>query len=141
MEMTIVQSGDIFIAERTGSLKWYSPKTGEVKVVEKFDVSVRNKGISRETGLLGVTADPNFMKNGWLYVYYSPSKPEEHRLSRFTFRAGKLADEKILLSIPQSREEGVCHEGGSLAFDGKGNLFLSTGDNSNPFAATHGESA
>lgn len=135
MEIAVVPTGDIFIAERTGALKWYSPKTGETKVVKEFEVSLKEKGFSRETGLLGVTVDPDFLKNGWLYCYYSPKKPEEHRLARFTFKAGKLSDEKILLQIPQSRENGVCHEGGSLSFDSKGHLFLSTGDNTNPFAS------
>ena len=139
MEMTLVKSGDVFIVERTGALKWYSPKTGEVKEIKKFDVSVLHQEgkekLSRETGLIGITADPNFMKNGWMYLYYSPKSEEIHRLSRFTFKAGELSDEKVLLEISQTRENGVCHEGGSLAFDSKGDLFLSTGDNTNPFAA------
>lgn len=133
MEMTVLPTGDVFMAERTGALKWYSPTKGEVKLVHKFEVSLKDGGKSRETGLLGITADPNFMKNGWIYVYYSPVKPEVHRLSRFTFKTGTLKDEKILLQVEQSREDGVCHEGGSLAFDRKGNLFLSLGDNTNPF--------
>ncbi|GHC46139.1 PQQ-dependent sugar dehydrogenase [Roseibacillus persicicus] len=133
MEIAVLPTGDVFIAERTGALKWYSPKSGETKVVEEFEVSVKQGGKSRETGLLGVTADPNFMKNGWVYCFYSPVKPEVHRLSRFTFKQGKLSDERMMLEVPQSREEGVCHEGGSLAFDSKGNLFLSLGDNTNPF--------
>ncbi|MGJ8725113.1 MAG: PQQ-dependent sugar dehydrogenase [Roseibacillus sp.] len=139
MEIAVLPTGDVFIAERTGALKWYQPESGETVVVKEFDVAVREKKkgkwVSRETGLLGITADPNFMKNGWIYCYYSAERKEEHRLARFTFKAGKLGDEKILLSIPQSREEGVCHEGGSLAFDTEGNLFLSTGDNTNPFAS------
>ena len=132
MEMTVVPSGDIFIAERKGELKWYSPKTEEVKVVKTFKVSVKKGKLSRETGLLGITADPDFTENGWLYCYYSPKTEEVHRLVRVTFKAGEISDEKILLTIPQSRKEDVCHEGGSLAFDGEGNLFLSTGDNTNP---------
>ncbi|MDP0491715.1 MAG: PQQ-dependent sugar dehydrogenase [Verrucomicrobiota bacterium JB023] len=133
MEITVLPTGDVFIVERTGGLKWYSPKTEETKLVKTFDVSVRRKGISRETGLLGITHDPDFMRNGWIYCYYSPKKEEAHFLSRFTFKAGELRDEKILLKVPQSRKEGVCHEGGSLAFDGQGHLFLSTGDNTCPF--------
>ncbi|WP_411826884.1 PQQ-dependent sugar dehydrogenase [Luteolibacter sp. AS25] len=133
MEMAIVASGDIFITERTGALKWYSPKSGEVKLVKQFEVSVKTGDKSRETGLLGITAHPNFMKNGWIYVYYSPKKEEIHRLSRFTFKQGEISDEKVMLEISQTREKKVCHEGGSLAFDGSGNLFLSTGDNTNPF--------
>ena len=45
-----------------------------------------------------------------------------------------LASEKIVLRVPVQREV-CCHEGGSLAFDAAGNLFLSTGDNTNPFAS------
>lgn len=133
MEMTVLPTGDVFIAERTGALKWYSPSKKEVKLIKHFEVSVKQGDKSRETGLLGITSDPNFMKTGWVYVYYSPIKPEVHRLSRFTFKAGALNDEKILLEVEQTRENGVCHEGGSLATDNKGNLFLSLGDNTNPF--------
>ena len=136
MEIAVVPNGDVLIAERTGALKWYQAKTGETKVLKQFEVSVRSqKKFSRETGLLGVTCDPNVLKNGWVYCYYSPKKPEEHRLSRFTLSKGVLKDEKVLLRIPQTRKEGVCHEGGSLAFDRAGHLFISTGDNTNPFAS------
>ena len=124
MEIAVLPTGDVFIAERTGALKWFEPGSGETKMVKQFEVSVKKGDFSRETGLLGVTADPHFLKNGWIYCYYSPPKPEEHRLARFTFRGGKLSQEKILLRIPQSRESGVCHEGGSLAFDSEGNLSL-----------------
>lgn len=135
MDIAVLPNGHVFIAERTGALKWYAPDSGEVKVLKQFEVSVKVGNKSRETGLLGITADPNFMKNGWIYVYYSPLDEEEHRLARFTFKAGVLKDEKILLKVEQSRADGVCHEGGSLAFDQKGNLFLSLGDNTNPFQA------
>ncbi|MEM9080597.1 MAG: PQQ-dependent sugar dehydrogenase [Verrucomicrobiota bacterium] len=136
MEMAVLPTGDVFIAERTGALKWFKPETGEVALIKQFEVSVKTENLSRETGLLGVTAHPDFMKNGWVYVYYSPKSPEEHRLSRFTFRSGTLGDEKVMLRVSQSREKGVCHEGGSLAFDGQGNLFLSLGDNTNPFKSS-----
>lgn len=135
MEIAVVPNGDVFIAERKGALKWYSAENQVIKTVKQFDVSVKNGNVSRETGLLGITADPDFTHNGWLYVYYSPKTPAEHMLARVTFEAGEIKDEKVLLRIPQSRGQDVCHEGGSIAFDGIGNLFLSTGDNSNPFAA------
>jgi len=133
MEIAVLPNHDIFIVERTGALKWFSQETGETKVVEEFDVSLRKGSFSRETGLLGIALDPNFIKNGWIYCYYSPREKEEHRLSRFNFKRGKLSREKVLLKIPQTREGNVCHEGGSLAFDSEGNLFISTGDNTCPF--------
>lgn len=133
MEITVLPNNHIFIVERTGALKWFNPQSGEVKLVKKFDVAVRKKEVARETGLLGIAADPNFMRNGWLYCFYSPKKTEEHRVSRFTFRAGKLSDEKILLEYAQTRGGNTCHEGGSLAFDADGNLYISSGDNTCPF--------
>lgn len=139
MEIAVAPTGDVFIAERTGALKWYQPESGNIAVVKTFEVSllsqVEKVKISRETGLLGITLDPNFMQNGWIYCYFSPKEKKEHRLARYTFKSGKLTQERILLKIPQTRKEGVCHEGGSLAFDSKGHLFLSTGDNTNPFAS------
>src|SRR2546423_14945644 len=44
-----------------------------------------------------------------------------------------LGSKKVLLEIGPQRLQ-CCHTGGSIAFDAKGNLYLSTGDNSNPFA-------
>ncbi|WP_200389884.1 PQQ-dependent sugar dehydrogenase [Roseibacillus ishigakijimensis] len=135
MEIAPLPDGRVLIAERTGALKLYTPGEQGARTVHHFEVSVRNEkaGTSRETGLLGVTADPDFSQNGWIYCYYSPQEPSEHWLTRWTLKNGRLEDEKVLLTMEQSREVGVCHEGGSLAFDGAGNLFLSTGDNTNPF--------
>ncbi|HKC39858.1 MAG TPA: PQQ-dependent sugar dehydrogenase, partial [Gemmatimonadales bacterium] len=45
-----------------------------------------------------------------------------------------LASKKVLLEIPVQRL-ACCHTGGSIAFDRAGNLYLSSGDNSNPFAS------
>ena len=84
-------------------------------------------------------------KNGWIYLYYSP--PETHQ-DKNGQKAGRehsfplhlkedkldMASEKVMLRVATQREE-CCHAGGSLAFDAKGNLYLSTGDNTNPFGS------
>src|SRR6185436_18479916 len=56
--------------------------------------------------------------------------------ARFTLTGDSLdlASQKVILEIPVQRR-ACCHTGGSIAFDRAGNLFLSTGDNSNPFAS------
>ncbi len=60
-----------------------------------------------------------------------------NRLSRFVLKTdGTLdtASEKKILDVPASR--GICcHVGGDIDFDAQGNLYLSTGDDSNPFAS------
>lgn len=56
------------------------------------------------------------------------------RLSRFRLEGGRLLldGEQILLEVPSSR--GICcHLGGDLDFDAEGRLYLSTGDDTNPF--------
>jgi cytochrome c len=58
------------------------------------------------------------------------------QLSRFKFNlsTGKinLGSEEKILSVPVDR--GICcHVGGHIDFDGDGNLYLSTGDDTNPF--------
>ena len=45
-----------------------------------------------------------------------------------------LGSEKKILDVPASR--GICcHVGGDIDFDAAGNLYLSTGDDTNPFAS------
>ncbi|MCP2324579.1 glucose/arabinose dehydrogenase [Hamadaea flava] len=107
-----------------------------------------------EEGLQGVGVDPNFAANRAIFLYYAPplSTPAGdapatgtdfsawqgvNRLSRFTLNADwtlNLASEKVVLSTPADR--GICcHVGGDIDFDAAGNLYLTTGDDSNPFSS------
>ena len=73
----------------------------------------------REEGLLGIKADPNFAKNHYVYIFYSPVDTSVNRLSRFKFENDKidLNSEKIVLQF-YSQREICCHTGGSIAFGG-----------------------
>ena len=55
-------------------------------------------------------------------------------LSRFKFQGGELdlSTEQEIIRVPEDR--GLCcHVGGQIEFDYAGNLYLSTGDDTNPF--------
>ena len=106
-------------------------RTGASRVTE---VAVRRGLLRHPTWIDRIALDPGFANNQWIWLYYSPTNAAENRLSRFTLRGEHLdrESEKIVLRVATQRDI-CCHAAGSLAFDGQGNLFLSTGDNTNPF--------
>ncbi len=129
MEIAIAEDGRVFLVERAGAIKMWEPKTRQSRDIGWIPVYM-----VIEDGLLGITLDPDFMENNWLYVFYAPADVGPSRLSRFTLVDDKLdmGSEKILLEVPVQRKD-CCHAGGSLTFDPQGNLYLSTGDNTNPY--------
>ena len=132
MELVMQPNGKILFIERRGTIKEYEPSLQATRVVHKMDVYHE-----QEDGLLGLALDPDFTSNNWIYLYYSPvGKVEKQHVSRFVYKDGKLdmSSEKILLEVKTQRKE-CCHAGGSLEFGPDGNLFISTGDDTNPFAS------
>ncbi|SDL53062.1 cytochrome c [Catalinimonas alkaloidigena] len=134
MEVAVAHDGRVFYTElKNGKLSMYDPRTQSASVVHQFPVALQGG-----TGLIGLTLDPHFDDNHWLYVYYTPPtdrEPIDFRLSRFTLQPNNtldLASEKVLLTVPVQKNSGA-HHGGSLAWDKEGNLYLSTGDSSSPF--------
>ncbi|MGI5238369.1 galactose-binding domain-containing protein [Dactylosporangium sp. CA-139066] len=109
-----------------------------------------------EEGLQGIAADPSFSTNRWIYLYYAPplSTPAGdapstgtdadfarwqgyNQLSRFTVRADgtvDLASEKRMLQVTTDRGM-CCHVGGDIDFDAQGNLYLTTGDDTQPWSS------
>ncbi|MCW1925519.1 PQQ-dependent sugar dehydrogenase [Luteolibacter arcticus] len=140
MEIAVAPDGDLFVVEREGRVLRVRPATGGVFVIGELPVTAlretdKDTPWAREDGLLGIALDPGFASNRRLYLYYSHPKELLNRLSRFELKGGilDLASEKVLLDIPTDRRNKVCHHGGSLAFGPDGLLYLSTGDNTNPF--------
>jgi cytochrome c len=135
-EMTILPNYDVLIAQRRGELMMYKSSDKTVKQVGFLDVywKTNTPGVNAEEGLLGIQADPNFDKNHFVYIFYSPIDTSVNRLSRFKFENDTLdmKSEKVVLQF-YSQREICCHTGGSIAFGADNMLFLSTGDNSTPF--------
>ena len=137
VELAVLPDERVLFIERRGAVHLYRPATGQSTRLATIPVSNKyTKGQDGEDGLLGLAADPNFASNGWIYLYYSPVGPEpKNVLARYTMRGDSLdlGSVVIVLEVPVQRDE-CCHTGGSIAFDRQGNLYLSTGDNTNPFA-------
>ena len=132
MELELLPDGKVMFIERRGAIKLYNPGTGLVTIACKLPVHSEH-----EDGLMGLALDPHYADNHWIYLYYSPVGDESvNNLSRFVFQGDSLdwASEKVILQVAVQREE-CCHTGGCIEFDETGNLYLSTGDNTNPFAS------
>ena len=140
MEIAAAPDGDLYVVEREGRVLRVRPSTGGVFEIGALDVTALRSSNAgnlrgREDGLLGIALDPAFATNHRIYLYYSHPEKMLNHLSRFELKDGKLdpASEKVLLVVPTDRADRICHMGGSLAFGPGGLLFLSTGDNTNPF--------
>ena len=130
MELDIADDGRVFYIERDGRVQIVKPDTGTTVTALDLDVFTGS-----EEGLIGIRLDPDFATNGWVYLYWSPNDGiARNVLSRFTVTgdAISVASEERVLEVVTQRNT-CCHAGGSMVFDSAGNLYLSTGDNTNPF--------
>ena len=132
MELDIFDDGRIIFVERKGAVKLFDQASGELRTLATFAVNSK-----LEDGLEGVAIDPQYNENHWVYFFYSPPGPEpKQHVSRFIFKDDSLhlASEQVIMEVPVQREE-CCHSAGCLEFGPDGLLYISVGDNTNPFAS------
>lgn len=125
--MAFAPDGRIFVTEQRGTVRVV--KNGALLATPFVTVSVDDAG---ERGLLGLTFDPEFASNGFVYVYYTATTPAVHnRISRFT-ASGDVAvagSERILLEL-DNLASATNHNGGALHFGADGKLYVAVGENS-----------
>jgi glucose/arabinose dehydrogenase len=80
-----------------------------------------------ELGLVGITVDPGFAANGYVYVYYTTEHPERRTvLARITDNGTTASGLTEIMSL--EADPGCCHISGSMRFAPDGTLFVSVGD-------------
>ncbi|TDB72367.1 lectin [Micromonospora sp. KC723] len=146
MSLAILPDRSVLHTARNGTVR-RTDASGNTSVIGTIPVYTHD-----EDGLQGIGVDPGFATNRHIYLYYAPplSTPGGdapatgsnwsawqgvNRLSRFTLNAdfSLNAGSKVdILDVAADRGM-CCHAGGDIDFDAAGNLYLSTGDDSNPF--------
>src|ERR1700742_2893957 len=129
MELDVAPDGRVFYIERDGRLMIWKPDTRQT-------VTAGPVPRSQENGLLGLQLAPDFAFSKWVYLFYSllPDNTNTQVIARFKVNGDTLdlsSEQKILTFNHQTAQ--CCHSSGSLYFGPDGSLYISTGDNTNPF--------
>ena len=131
MELDVAPDGRVFYIERDGRLMVWKPDSQQTVQAGKVPVTT-----SQENGLLGLQLAPDFAFSKWVYLFYSqlPDNTFTQVISRFKMVGDTLdlsSEQKVLTFQHQTAQ--CCHSSGSLYFGPDGSLYISTGDNTNPF--------
>ena len=120
---------------------FYAQQNGRIYVIEDWtlaeqpvlNISSRTPVTAIERGLLGMTLDPNFAVNQYIYVIYTMEDTGGNAIvSRFQLmddHDATIESELVLLDIPQPYAD---HNGGQLVFGPDGYLYVGVGDGGGP---------
>lgn len=135
VHIAVVPDGRVFIGEMpTGKILVYKPGATAPApagtIPTKFD---------NEDGLLGIAAPPDFATSKFLYVLHTDTSRNTvryHVITRVKVE-GDLLDMSTRTEILRFRrvDGGRYHAAGGMVFDDKGDLWFSTGDDTNPHDA------
>lgn len=121
-DIAFLSSIEFLVTERPGNLvkiRLESDKT----IVKKIETVVHNG----EGGLLGLTLDPNYENNKFLYMYYTYSNNGNlfNKVERYKFENDTLSEPIVIIDgIKGSRN----HDGGRIRFGPDNLLYITTGD-------------
>ncbi len=128
--LDILPDGRVLICEQTGRLRLI--ENGSLLQEPLATLPVDSNW---ERGLIGVTHDPAFPQQPFVYVCWVAKQPyPHHRVSRFRMRGNQVVagSERVLLSGDNQLKMGgnvpAGHQGGALHFGPDGKLYIAIGE-------------
>jgi glucose/arabinose dehydrogenase len=124
--MAFSPDGRLFVCLQGGQLRVISA-SGTLLATPFVTVTTT---AANERGLLGVTFDPNFATNQFVYVYYTvPTAPIHNRVSRFTANGDVAVPGSETVVVELDNLSASNHNGGAIHFGADGKLYIGVGEN------------
>ncbi len=126
-------SNRLFLVERSGTIEIYLPGSGITGTFLSIGTDVNTSG---EGGLLGLAFHPDYVSNGYFYVYYTRDGPNPNPLEtvieRFSVSDAdpdvanqNAEDREIIFTLAQP---ATNHNAGDIHFGPNGFLYVALGD-------------
>lgn len=124
--LAFAPDGRIFVAQQGGQLRVV--KNGTLLATPFISLTVNSSG---ERGLIGVTLDPDFANNHFLYLYYTePGSPPHNKIIRVEANGDVAGTITPVLDL-DNLSSATNHNGGAMHFGLDGKLYVAIGENAN----------
>lgn len=128
--LAFLPDGRMLVTEKAGRIRRLS---ADGQLIEATLSGVPAVASAGQGGLLDIALDPDFARNGWVYITYAePGSGRESGLAGTAVARGRLRgdslDEVTVIYRQVPKVSGAGHFGSRLAFAPDGSLFVSLGE-------------
>ena len=118
-DLAFLPDGRALVTERPGRVRLLGAD-GKLRSEPVATVDVDDAG---EGGLLGLAVDPDFERNGFVYLYRTTDSGNE--VARYQLTGNTLNERAV---VTKGIQAGVIHDGGRLRFAPDENLYITSGE-------------